>query len=70
MWQTLRNFGHGTGHGIGFFLNVHEGPQSIRQDLKEQAILPGMVTSNEPGIYRENSHGIRHEKHDIVCSCG
>lgn len=66
MWQTLRNFGHGTGHGIGFFLNVHEGPQSIRQDLKEQAILPGMVTSNEPGIYRENSHGIRHENM-ILC---
>lgn len=61
MWQTCRNFGHGTGHGIGFFLNVHEGPQSIRQDLKDQAILPGMVTSDEPGIYREGFHGIRHE---------
>ena len=66
MWQTYRNFGHGTGHGIGFFLNVHEGPQAIRQDLKEQAILPGMVTSNEPGIYREGSHGIRHENM-ILC---
>ena len=61
LWQTYRNFGHGTGHGVGFFLNVHEGPQAIRQDLKDQALLPGMVTSNEPGIYRENSHGIRHE---------
>jgi Xaa-Pro aminopeptidase len=61
MWQTCRNFGHGTGHGVGFFLNVHEGPQSIRQDLKDQAILPGMVTSNEPGLYREGLHGIRHE---------
>ena len=66
MWQTYRNFGHGTGHGIGFFLNVHEGPQAIRQDLKEQAILPGMVSSNEPGIYREGSHGIRHENM-ILC---
>lgn len=66
MWQTYRNFGHGTGHGIGFFLNVHEGPQSIRQDLKDQALLPGMVTSNEPGIYREGSHGIRHENM-ILC---
>lgn len=66
MWQTLRNFGHGTGHGVGFFLNVHEGPQSIRQDLKDQAILPGMVTSNEPGIYRKNFHGIRHENM-ILC---
>lgn len=61
MWQTCRNFGHGTGHGIGFFLNVHEGPQSIRQELKDQAILPGMVTSDEPGLYREGLHGIRHE---------
>lgn len=66
MWQTCRNFGHGTGHGIGFFLNVHEGPQSIRQELKDQPILPGMVTSNEPGIYREGSHGIRHENM-ILC---
>ena len=66
LWQTLRNFGHGTGHGIGFFLNVHEGPQSIRQDLKDQAIVAGMVTSNEPGLYREGSHGIRHENM-ILC---
>lgn len=66
MWQTLRNFGHGTGHGIGFFLNVHEGPQSIRQELKEQFICPGMVTSDEPGIYREGLHGIRHENM-ILC---
>lgn len=66
LWQTLRNFGHGTGHGIGFFLNVHEGPQSIRQDLKDQAIVEGMVTSNEPGLYREGYHGIRHENM-ILC---
>ncbi|MDE7375197.1 MAG: aminopeptidase P family N-terminal domain-containing protein, partial [Odoribacter sp.] len=59
MWQTCRNFGHGTGHGIGFFLNVHEGPQTIRQDLKDQPICPGMVTSDEPGIYRAGVHGIR-----------
>lgn len=61
LWQQLRNFGHGTGHGIGFFLNVHEGPQSIRQELKYQPLIPGMLTSDEPGIYREGSHGIRHE---------
>jgi len=66
LWQTLRNFGHGTGHGIGFFLNVHEGPQSIRQELKDQPLLPGMVTSDEPGIYREGLHGIRHENM-ILC---
>lgn len=61
IWKHCRNYGHGTGHGVGFFLNVHEGPQSIRQELKEQALLPGMVTSDEPGLYREGSHGIRHE---------
>lgn len=66
LWQTCRNFGHGTGHGIGFFLNVHEGPQSIRQELKDQPLLPGMVTSDEPGIYREGLHGIRHENM-ILC---
>ena len=66
LYMNLRNFGHGTGHGVGYFLNVHEGPQSIRPDLKNQEILPGMVTSNEPGLYREGLHGIRHENL-IVC---
>lgn len=66
LWQTCRNYGHGTGHGIGFYLNVHEGPQAIRQELKDQAILPYMVTSDEPGIYREGSHGVRHENM-ILC---
>jgi len=61
LWQTKRNFGHGTGHGIGFFLNVHEGPQDIRQNFNSQALLPGMITSDEPGIYREGMHGVRHE---------
>ena len=66
LYMNLRNFGHGTGHGVGYFLNVHEGPQSIRPDLKNQEMLPGMVTSNEPGLYREGLHGIRHENL-IVC---
>lgn len=66
LWQRLKNFGHGTGHGIGFFLNVHEGPQAIRQDLKQQPILPGMLTSDEPGLYREGFYGIRHENM-ILC---
>ena len=61
LWQTRRNFGHGTGHGVGFFLNVHEGPQDIRQNFNAQPLLPGMVTSDEPGIYREGMHGVRHE---------
>ncbi len=61
LWRSKRNFGHGTGHGLGFYLCVHEGPQSIRQNLNAQPLLPGMVTSNEPGIYREGRFGIRHE---------
>ncbi len=61
LWRTRRNYGHGTGHGIGFWLCVHEGPQDIRQNLNAQPLLPGMVTSNEPGLYREGMHGIRHE---------
>lgn len=61
LWAAQRNFGHGTGHGVGFCLGVHEGPQSIRQDFNPQALRPGMVMSNEPGIYREGKHGVRHE---------
>lgn len=61
LWEAGRNFGHGTGHGIGFYLGVHEGPQSIRQNFNAQPMIPGMVTSNEPGLYREGKYGIRHE---------
>ncbi|MBR4756069.1 MAG: aminopeptidase P family protein [Bacteroidales bacterium] len=61
LWSSKRNFGHGTGHGVGFYLNVHEGPQDIRQNFNRQPLMPGMVTSDEPGIYREGRHGVRHE---------
>ncbi len=61
LWSRMRNFGHGTGHGVGFYLGVHEGPQDIRQNFNRQPLLPGMVTSDEPGLYREGMHGIRHE---------
>lgn len=61
LWRSKRNFGHGTGHGVGFYLCVHEGPQDIRQNFNAQPLLPGMVTSDEPGIYREGMHGVRHE---------
>ena len=61
MWQTGRNYGHGTGHGIGFFLNVHEGPMSIRQEYNNRIIEPGMVLSDEPAFYREGLYGIRTE---------
>ena len=66
LWRAKRNFGHGTGHGVGFYLCVHEGPQSIRYQYNPQALLPGMVTSNEPAIYRQGMHGIRHEN-IILC---
>ena len=61
LWQARRNFGHGTGHGVGYFLGVHEGPQDIRQNLNPVPLQPGMITSDEPGIYREGQHGVRHE---------
>lgn len=68
LWKYKRNFGHGTGHGVGFFLCVHEGPQDMRQNFNRQALLPGMVMSDEPGIYREGMHGIRHENL-LLCRC-
>jgi Xaa-Pro aminopeptidase len=61
LWKAKRNFGHGTSHGIGYYLCVHEGPQSIRYQYNPQPLLPGMVTSNEPALYREGMHGVRHE---------
>ncbi len=61
LWEHSINFGHGTGHGIGFFLNVHEGPQNISPANVDVAFKPGMVTSIEPGIYRPGSHGVRIE---------
>ena len=61
LWRARRQFGHGTGHGIGYYLCVHEGPQSIRYQYNPQPLVPGMVTSDEPGLYREGMHGIRHE---------
>ena len=61
LWQFERDFGHGTGHGVGFCLNVHEGPQEIRHNFNSQPLLAGMITSDEPGIYREGMHGVRHE---------
>ena len=57
---------HGTGHGIGSHLCVHEGPQSIRMEENPVALLPGMVISNEPAIYVEGGYGIRHENTILV----
>jgi Xaa-Pro aminopeptidase len=68
MWGSGLNFAHGTGHGIGYCLNVHEGPQSISPADNKTAIEEGMLTSNEPAIYREGEYGIRIENL-ILCYC-
>ena len=70
LWKAKRNYGHGTGHGVGFCLGVHEGPQDIRQNFNSQQLLPGMITSDEPGIYREGMHGVRHENLVLCHSMG
>ncbi|MCM1094990.1 MAG: M24 family metallopeptidase C-terminal domain-containing protein, partial [Terasakiella sp.] len=61
LWREGLSYLHGTGHGVGHFLNVHEGPQSIRLNYVPTPLTPGMITSNEPGLYREGIHGIRCE---------
>ena len=64
LWQAQMDYGHGTGHGVGYFLNVHEGPQGISynaSNTKERAMKVNMITSNEPGLYREGKWGIRIE---------
>lgn len=61
LWKEGKDFNHGTGHGVGSFLNVHEGPQSIRKELNPVELEAGMVMSNEPGYYLEGKYGIRHE---------
>ena len=73
LWKEGIDYKCGTGHGIGYILNVHEGPQNIRWRLpaggierKEAVLEPGMVVSNEPGVYREGSHGIRTENIMVV----
>lgn len=70
IWNLGIDYRHGTGHGIGSFLNVHEGPQSFKyksiSDTIHEAIVPGMITSDEPGIYIEGSHGIRTEN-ELLC---
>lgn len=66
MWSHGLNYGHGTGHGVGYFLNVHEGPMSIRQEFNDRVIEAGMVLSNEPALYRLGEYGLRTENM-IVC---
>lgn len=64
LWEAGLNYGHGTGHGVGFFLNVHEGPQGFTGLNSSRGFEPfqeGMITSNEPGFYKEGAYGIRVE---------
>lgn len=70
IWKERMNYLHGTGHGVGHFLNVHEGPQSIRMNENPVALQPGMVTSNEPGVYKAGSHGIRTENLVLTAPAG
>lgn len=70
VWKRRMNYLHGTGHGVGHFLNVHEGPQSIRMNENPVALQPGMVTSNEPGVYKAGRHGIRTENLVLTVPAG
>ncbi len=72
LWSQGLNYGHGTGHGVGFFLNVHEGPHSIGSAVNlrsREPIVPGMIVSNEPGYYENGQWGIRIENL-VVCITG
>ncbi len=66
LWKEGMNFGHGTGHGVGFFLCVHEGPARISPHPVDVELKPGMLLTNEPGLYRENHYGIRLENMILV----
>ncbi len=72
LWQNHLNYGHGTGHGVGFFLCVHEGPQGIspvNSAKTNTPIEPGMLISNEPGLYKAGSYGIRCENLVLCTEC-
>ncbi|WDP87675.1 MAG: aminopeptidase P family protein [Desulfobacter sp.] len=66
LWAQGMDFGHGTGHGVGFFLCVHEGPARISPHPVDEALKPGMLLTNEPGLYREGEYGIRLENMVLV----
>ena len=73
LWAEGMDYGHGTGHGVGYFLNVHEGPHGIRPPAAGGALVPlepGMISSIEPGLYRPGRHGIRHENLAVVVDAG
>ncbi len=66
LWEAGLDFDHGTGHGVGSYLSVHEGPQRISKLPNAQALKPGMIISNEPGYYKTGAYGIRVENLQIV----
>ncbi len=70
IWKHHMNYLHGTGHGVGAFLNVHEGPHSIRMEENPVTLQAGMVVTDEPGIYKAGSHGIRTENILLVVPSG
>jgi Xaa-Pro aminopeptidase len=70
LWQAGLDYDHGTGHGVGSYLNVHEGPQRISKSPSTVALQPGMIISNEPGYYKTNAYGIRIENLIIVVEKG
>lgn len=61
MWREGMNFLHGTGHGVGSYLNVHEGPHQIRMEYMPAPLRAGMTVTDEPGLYLEGKFGVRHE---------
>jgi Xaa-Pro aminopeptidase len=66
LWQKGLDYDHGTGHGVGSYLGVHEGPQRISKAPNGQPLLPGMIVSNEPGYYKTGAYGIRIENLVVV----
>src|SRR3954454_14746884 len=66
LWQAGLDYDHGTGHGVGSYLSVHEGPQRISKAANTQPLLPGMIVSNEPGYYKAGAYGIRIENLVVV----
>jgi Xaa-Pro aminopeptidase len=66
LWEAGLDYDHGTGHGVGSYLSVHEGPQNISKRPVMQPLLPGMICSNEPGYYKAGEYGIRIENLVVV----
>lgn len=70
MWQHFQNYGHGTGHGVGSYLNVHEGPHQIRMNYMPAPLRAGMTVTDEPGIYCEGKFGVRTENTLLIVPAG